>query len=1240
MTALPLSPTKTRARSAERRRLPWRRVLAGLLPALVLLAAVGARALAQEPIKGEFSVSNEDGFARLVFRFEKEVPANVRVNFPIMVVTFQKPVAISVGRLNAGASDFISAARVDPDGTAIRIALTHNVKFHTIAAAERFYLDLLPENWTGVMPGLPQQVVEELANRALEAERQLRQQRLGAKPQKRPLIRVKVATQPTFTRYVFTMPEMANVVPERGDGKLSLEFDEPIRWDLADARAAMPKTLKSIASDVEYDSVTVTFAFNGTPKVRTFREDRSIVVDVGHDDAAPDAPKVAAKPDAATKPASGAALAIEPPQTVPAKEGVKETVDAPPAKTEPAPPKLEVAAPPAPPAPTTPPPPAKAADATPAPLPAAKPAAAEHKRPAPRADAPVVVELRHAGNTLRAEFPFVTETPAAVFQRADTLWLVFDNAAKIDLAAFKNDASHIIRAAMQERGADGEAIVRLRLERPRLVSLNADGPGWIVTLADAITTPSRPLTIARSIVGKNRASIAIPFAHPRKLHVLADRAIGDRLMVITALGPARGFVKGQNFVELRALPSTHGVVLQPLADDVSAELAVDKITITRPGGLSLSPTVLAPQPMAGGVRALTFDTQLWSYDKEANFTKRQDELIRIAAMAPASKRKQARLNLARFYLARDMAAEAKAVLDVTLADKKGGEDITGNVLRAVADLGLARPKDALKELSTPPIGNQLDAPIWRAIADARLAKWAPAHDAFKAVDHAISALPLEYQRMALQAALHAAIEVHDFAGADRIVNELDTIGVSPEMEPEMAVLNGRLDEALGRNEDALANYHTAAASRDRRAAAQGRLREIVLRYSIGEMPRKDVIAGLELLTTIWRGDDVEAEGLKLLAHLYTEDGRYRDAFHVMRTALLVHPNSELTRQIQDEAAVTFDSLFLGGKGDGLPPIEALGLFYDFRDLTPIGRRGDEMIRRLADRLVAVDLLDQAAELLQHQVDHRLQGGARAQVATRLAVIYLMNHKPERALATLQATRTAELSNDLRDQRLLLEARALSETGRHDLALELIANIDSREAIRLRSDILWAAKRWRDAAEQIEILYGERWRDFTPLTETERFDILRAAIGYSLGEESIGLARFRERYAAKMANTPDGRAFDIVSAPTGNAGAEFQDIAKKIAAVNSLGTFLRELSKRYPNAAAITLAAAAKAAPAAAPAGTPAKAPAKPAGPSSQAAAPEKAADNAPGKPAAAPPASKPPAPAKADAAPTGSIWQR
>ena len=94
---------------------------------------------------------------------------------------------------------------------------------------------------------------------------------------------------------------------------------------------------------------------------------------------------------------------------------------------------------------------------------------------------------------------------------------------------------------------------------------------------------------------------------------------------------------------------------------------------------------------------------------------------------------------------------------------------------------------------------------------------------------------------------------------------------------------------MGRNEDALSAYRTAADSWDRPAAAQGLLRETVLRYPLGDLKRDDVMSQLESLTTIWRGDETEIEALKMLAHLYTEDGRYRDAFYVMRSAMAAQP---------------------------------------------------------------------------------------------------------------------------------------------------------------------------------------------------------------------------------------------------------------------------------------------------------------------------------------------------------------
>src|SRR5579872_3085916 len=146
------------------------------------------------------------------------------------------------------------------------------------------------------------------------------------------------------------------------------------------------------------------------------------------------------------------------------------------------------------------------------------------------------------------------------------------------------------------------------------------------------------------------------------------------------------------------------------------------------------------------------------------------------------------------------------------------------------------------------------------------------------------------------------------------------------------------------------------------------------------------------------------------------------------------------------------------------------------------------------------------------------------------MVYLTSRKPDRAIAVLRATRIADLSGELRQQRLLLEARAQSDVGRHDLALDIISNIPGREAIRLRSDIYWGARRWREASEQIELYYADRWRDFKPLSAAEKSDIIRAVVGYALAEDAIGLARFREKYGPLMSGGADRAAFETASKP--------------------------------------------------------------------------------------------------------------
>lgn len=1341
-----------------------------LLPALLLIAAALAiaPARAQEMVDGKVSATTDHGFTRMIFKFEQTVPAKVSLTWPIMIVQFDKPVDISVDRLNEYAPGYISAARRDPDGTAVRIALARKVKFHVIPAGERLFIDLLPENWSGLLPGLPQEVIDELARRAGAADKLIDKARLADRKALENPIRVRVANQPTFSRYLFELPTSTHVDPERGEGTYTLHFDQPVKWDLADALAALPSTIQSIGTVRMDNSASVTFKLIDDPQVRTFRDGRNFVVDIGHADAPPNqALADGAAKLAAAAPAAPAEPAIEPPQTMPAQatkpgapgledDGAPPMVDmvdpnaAPGAKPAPAP-TPEIMAPKSkraaarPPAAMKPPPTMKkeaaagpnALVAPPAPKPdlhkpdtitpemtkpgmvkpdttkpdtakpdMAKPAMAEPaappKReahntppeplepiapqpqmaspkmaapqsamrepakpamskaapvaagagpvPQPNPKAPVIAALHRDGQALKIEFPFAVPTPAAVFRRADVLWLVFDNPAEIDLGKLAAESEGAIQGHTVERSADGAAIVRIRLSRPRLISVDSDGPAWTVTIADTITIASKPLGIVRATIARDRANLVVPFDDPGKLHRLHDPAVGDQLLVMTGLAPVRGFLRSQEFVELDTLATRQGVVVRPIADDVTGKVERDHVVFTRPGGLALSAAMDAQQQTAASFRATTFDHQLWSLDREGNYFGRQSELLRIAASAPPGKRKVARLNLARFYLARDMSAEAMGVLRVAFAGQE--EDVTGSVLRSVANLMLGRPKDALQDLSQPQVGDQLDAPVWRAIAFARQGKWSEAHKLFRNVETSVAALPIELQRMALLEALHTAVEVRDFDQAARLINLIDGIGLPPTMKPELDVLVGRLAEGLGRTNDALAKYQAAAEAEVGAATAQAKLREIALLHRLGQMSEAETVTALETLTTIWRGDAIEAEGLRLLANLYTKQARYREAFHVMRVALLAHPNSDLTRKIRDEAAATFESLFLSHKGDTLPPVEALGLFYDYRELTPIGRRGDEMIRRLADRLVAVDLLGQAAKLLQHQVDRRLEGAARAQVATRLAVIYLMDHKPDLALATMQSTRAAQLNDELRDQRLLLQARALSDLGRFDIALEVIRDINGHQAMRLRADVLWAAKRWRQASEQIERMHGDRWNDFRPLDASERFDILRAAIGYALAEESLSLQRFREKYGAKMKDSPDGHAFEVVGAPIGTANPEFRAVATHVSNLDTLDAFLSDMRKRYPdsNATSAQVEGGKEAAPQLSPPDTvPPKDAAPGPGASNKPAAPqasERAAVNAPARPAAPNGAASPEPPkvprgeALVPDKPTGSIRRR
>jgi len=1177
------------------------------------------------PATAVAEASVERGFGRLIIAFKDRnlLPQYVvKSSNGVVVLQFGEPVKIDVDRVPLVLGDYLTVARRDPDGMALRFALARQVKINTMDAGEKLFIDLLPLNWQGPPPVLPEAVVQDLAKRAdaaIKAERAAENLRFGLKVM--PKLDFRVGRQPTFTRFSFGWNVPFDTQMVRENDRVSLNFNRMAQIDLSELMADPPSGLKEISADNSDGKLRIVLSVAPEADVRAFREDQTYVVDLSS--GAPRTPPSVAsilKPLAAANNAmpSNAADRVDAPGLVP-KLGMTALADGGQIVTQMKP--LEQAdMPPAAPAPAVAPsagataamPAAAKPVASPAASPAAaKPVAAAVVRPEtmPSAPAPapqqampgpaaaaadvvpaeiigggeqrpemrdpvgdqpkfVRAEAKRVGNMVRIAFPYRDRVASAAFKRDYSLWLVFDSKLPIDIRSIKTALGDLASDVVVGR-VDAAQTLRIDLTQPALTTMGADGNSWILSIGEMVLEPSRPLLLRRSFRTEQQGQLQIDLPDAGSVHDVPDPTIGDHMFVVTAFGPPRGLIKEQSFAELQALGTAHGVAVIPFADDLQVSLEHNIVTIGREKGLLLSPGAGSDHAEAqiprldGRQHKVAADSAAF-FSKDPNAFNEHLRNLQTEVTDATDKEKTAkRLELANFYLGHRFAPEALGVLRLISQDEPGIERDPGFlVLFGAAQALTGRFKEARQILTKPAVADSADAALWRTIADEGLQKWDEGREAAQQAAPAIGSYPTDLQAMFGLSAAAISTELNDFGPAESRLAEIQPDEIDPDLAVRYEILQARIIDASGRPDDALNRLDHAVDSSDRRGAAEAEYRRLRILHRDGKITNADAIDRLKSLGFGWRGDELELKTLRFLANLQAEAGQYRDAFNSMRSAIMVDGNSDTTRKLQDEMNKVFLDLYLDGKADTLAPIEALTLYYDFRDMTPIGRQGDEIVRGLADRLIGVDLLDQAAELLNYQIDNRLRGVAKAQIAADLAVVDLLNRKPQDALAVLNKTRQSSLPASIERQRRMVEARALSESGRGELATELLGQLVGSDVDRLKADIAWKAKSWRDAGERLETMLAGRWNDTLPLDAQDRQDVLRTAIAYALANDQLALDRLRTKFSAKMNNSPNARAFEVVTAPIQTQGAEFRSLAKEIASVDTMRSFLDEYRQQY------------------------------------------------------------------------------
>lgn len=788
-------------------------------------------------------------------------------------------------------------------------------------------------------------------------------------------------------------------------------------------------------------------------------------------------------------------------------------------------------------------------------------------------DGVIRVESERVGQAVHITFPYQKEVGAALFMRDNTLWMVFDDTAPIDAATLQ-DAFVGYAKSIEPTTLDGAQLIRIELIDRYVSTMSPDGPKWVLTIGEMVTDPTRPLSIARQVHPDGSKSLDIPFGPVSRIHKLTDPRSEDSVIVVTGKGQARGLVKPHAFTELDALASIHGLALVPKVDDLDVTSDGILVSVSRPGGLAVSTlaeekkATLFDLPAALGSSIARKEAVIDFGDvRNADAATYRDTHQKLMTSITQARDVPERVNLwykaATLALAEGLGPETTGILD--LVGKLAPEETAAGrmaALRAGGEYFTYRPEQTLKLLDRRDFDDSADASVWKAMALSDLGRHEDAVPEFTKGDAVIGSFPPAIQRRYALSHIASAIDLKDYTTARDLLARLDPSSLSANERARLDLLNALARDAAGHAMDAVALLSNIVREHQGPIAAEATYRLVQMQRREGLITLDQGIDRLEQLAVTWRGDELELKTLRLLGQYAVERGSYRRAFEVMRVAEQVNPNSVTSRQMTEEMQTAFSQVFLDKKNSDLSPVQALSLYYDFRELTPSGRRGDAMVRKLADRLVDVDLLPQAASLLDYQVKNRLRGAARAQVAADLALVYLLDHRADKALFTLSTTRQASLPVAIERQRRTVEAKAMADSGNPDGALEVLQPLDGVEIGRLKADILWSADRYADAGTAYERMLGGRWTDAMPLSDSEQLAVLKAGIAYTLAGDRMSVDRLRSKYTEKMAPTANGSAFDAVTGPIVASGNDFQTIVKSIADADTMKSFLADYRKRY------------------------------------------------------------------------------
>ncbi len=769
---------------------------------------------------------------------------------------------------------------------------------------------------------------------------------------------------------------------------------------------------------------------------------------------------------------------------------------------------------------------------------------------------------------LLVSFKWQNPTTAAVFERAGYNWILFGGSGPFNISPIGKEFAKDLISIESIKIMRGLAF-RLKVREGLFANVTRRGSNWNVEFKSNKRQLNRPLLARGQPNWPTGPRVFIPVEGASSRIAIADPEVGDDLAVIPILQDGRGRAQERIFAQFKLLQSAQGIVVERRSDDIRVATANYGVEISSPNiGLALSNNkkeLLEDKEVSGeedlfeDVSSI-LDFVAWRGETNIENLDQFSRQLQLSASKAAEDEKiESYIDIARLYISYGLSAEALGYLRLAYdIDPSIEQNLEYKAIRGASSYLLGRIDEASKDLLEPDFGVDPSVSLWKGAILAARKEWQESRQEFQLGVIALSDLTPELRVKFQLLAAETAFKAGEVASAELEVESIDPEEASLESISRGKLIIGLARMATGDKVGGLDILNEVVNEKYRPTWAEAQIVYSIEKYKLGQMNIENAIDNLESLLFVWRGGQFELSLLKNLRDLYLENENFRGAMNSLRTIKTAFKGTIDSEKAEKDLNNLFLRLYLDGESEKMPPIKALALYNEFSELTPEGEVGDKIINKLSERLVSVDLLEQAAQLLNYQVSFRLKGIEKGRIASKLAAVYLFDRETKKCIEVLDNSEFELLPQELKLERLFLRARAYLLDENYYKVLDLLKNNSSRESNIIRAEVFWKSKDWVNTVSELEKALDLRWQSNEPLNFEERNQVMQMTVSLALLDDWENLNLVRDKWLNLMTNSQDAEPFDILTLSPDTDSVDFRKVAGRIAQIDTLDAFM----KRY------------------------------------------------------------------------------